>query len=144
MVGRAYQTLVGSEPASIGLVSGLSCELPVPAEFAVRISCQAYFITCLFIATAGFAGVAEAAAGEPTVDIIQAAYEREAQRGDARHDKNLRIRTVECSKGQIKHEYLCWISFTSNADQTAAISFDVATVEETGDGWALKSGLCRK
>lgn len=102
------------------------------------------FMTYLFVLTAGFVGVAQAAAGEPTVDIIQTAYEREAQRGDARHDKNLRIRTVECSKGKIEHEYLCWVSFVSTSDPTGTISFDVAAVAENGDGWALKSGLCRR
>lgn len=110
----------------------------------MRILSQAYFGTCVFLVTTGFAGVELAAAGEPTVDIIQAAYEREAQRGDARHDKDLRIQTVECNQGKIEHEYLCWISFISNADPKGAVSFDVAAVEETGDGWLLKSGLCRK
>ncbi len=109
----------------------------------MRISSEAYFITYVVL-TAGFIGVAQAAASEPTVDIIQSAYEREAERGDARHDKNLRIRTAECSKGKIDHEYLCWISFTSNIDPTETLSFDVAAVAETGEGWALKSGLCRK
>lgn len=101
-------------------------------------------MTYLFMLTAGLAGVAQASASEPTVDIIQTAYEQEAQRGDTRHDKNLRIRTVECSKGKIEHEYLCWVSFISTSDPTGTISFDVAAVAETGEGWALKSGLCRR
>ena len=100
------------------------------------------FVTCAIVVSAGFAG--GAAAGEPTVDIIQAAYEREAQRGDVRHDKNLRIRTVECSKGKIGSEYLCWVSFTSTTDPREAINFDVAALAETGEGWVLTSGLCRK
>ncbi len=110
----------------------------------MRISSQACFMTYIFMLTVGSIGFAQAAGNEPTVDIVQAAYEREAQRGDARHDKNLRIRTVECSKGKVEREYLCWISFTSNVDPAETLNFDVATVAETTEGWSLKSGLCRK
>lgn len=110
----------------------------------MRISSQACFMTYIFMLTVGSIGFAQAAGNEPTVDIVQAAYEREAQRGDARHDKNLRIRTVECSKGKVEREYLCWISFTSDTDAVGMVTFDVAVVAETIEGWALKSGLCRK
>jgi len=87
---------------------------------------------------------ADAATQEPTLAIIQAAYEREASKGDPRHDKNLQIVTLECSTGKIAQEYLCWVSFTSRTDATQTLYFDVAAVAETPEGWVLKSGLCRR
>ena len=83
-------------------------------------------------------------AATPTLDIVQSAYEREAARGDPRHDKNLKVLSVECAKGKIDNEYLCWITYTSTVDPANPLFYDVAAVADTQDGWALKSGLCKR
>ena len=48
----------------------------------------------------------------PDLSTIQSAYEREAQAGDQRHDKGLRIVTSDCVADQTG-AYLCWIKFVS-------------------------------
>ena len=85
-----------------------------------------------------------AIAATPTREIVQAAYEREAGRGDPRHDKNLKVLSVECGQGKFEREYLCWITYTSTADPAKPLFYDVAAVADTQDGWALMSGLCRR
>ena len=81
---------------------------------------------------------------EPTVEIVQAAYEQEAGGDDGKHDKDLLIDKVKCSPGKTAPEYLCWVTFTSKADAAQTLYFDVAAVESTPSGWKLKSGLCRR
>ena len=81
---------------------------------------------------------------EPTTGIVQAAYERESERGDPRHDKNLKVLSVDCNSGKIEHEFLCWVTFTSTVDPAQPLYYDVAAVADTDTGWALKTGLCRR
>ena len=84
------------------------------------------------------------AATEPTLGIVQAAYDREQGRSDIKHDKDLVITSVQCSSGKSEREYLCWVNFISRADPTETVYFDVAAVAEIETGWTLKSGLCRR
>ena len=98
----------------------------------------------IFAAVLTMAGLALPAAAEPTIGIVQAAYEQEQSRPDIKHDKDLVITSVQCSAGKIEREYLCWVNFISRADPEETIYFDVAAVAETGTGWTLKSGLCRR
>ena len=81
---------------------------------------------------------------EPTVQIVQAAYEREAQRGSAKHDKDLAIVSLDCTAAATAGEHLCWVTFTSKTDKAQALFFDVASITRDGDAWTLKSGLCRR
>lgn len=83
------------------------------------------------------------AAIEPSVAIFQAAYEREAARDDPRHDKNLEVVAVECTR-KISAQFLCWITFTSKVDPARTLYYEVAAVEKTGASWKLTSGLCRR
>ena len=62
-----------------------------------------------------------AAAIEPSVPIVQAAYEREAARDDPRHDKNLEVVAVECGSAKIPGQYLCWVTFTSKVDPARSL-----------------------
>ena len=84
------------------------------------------------------------AAIEPSVAVVQAAYEREAARDDPRHDKNLEVVAVECFSAKITSQYLCWVTFTSKVDPARTLYYDVSVVEDTSDGWKLTSGLCRR
>lgn len=84
------------------------------------------------------------AATQPTVGIVQAAYEREVDRGDPRHDKNLSIVAIDCSSGKIEHEYLCWVTFISKIDETQTLYYDVAALAQNRNDWSLQSGLCRR
>ena len=81
---------------------------------------------------------------KPTVEIVQAAYEREAGRSVSKHDKDLQIISLDCSTTSADGDHLCWITFTSKSDKARALSFDVASVANAGGVWTLKSGLCRR
>lgn len=85
-----------------------------------------------------------AAAAEPSVAIVQAAYEREAYRNTAKHDKNLLVITAECNTGKIEGQHLCWITFTSKTDPAQTLYYDVAGLENEGNDWTLTSGMCRR
>ena len=84
------------------------------------------------------------AAIEPSVAVVQAAYEREAARDDPRHDKNLEVVAAECGTSQISGRFLCWVTFTSKVDPARTLYYDVAAVENENGGWKLTSGLCRR
>ena len=85
-----------------------------------------------------------AAAIEPSVPIVQAAYEREAARDDPRHDKNLEVVAVECGSAKIPGQYLCWVTFTSKVDPARSLYYDVAALEVANANWTLTSGLCKR
>jgi hypothetical protein len=99
------------------------------------------FFSCLLFV---IVFISPANAAPPTSDIVQAAYERERGRGDLRHDKNLKVLSVECAQGKIDKEYLCWITYTSTSDPAKPLFFNVAAIAETHEGWTLRSGLCRR
>ena len=84
------------------------------------------------------------ALAKPTIEIVRMAYEREAARNAAKHDKDLEIVAAECSTMSADGEYLCWITLTSEADATRAQSTDVATLTNAAGVWTLIGGLCKK
>ena len=98
-------------------------------------------LTCLLLLSS-CASAAEPAA--PTVAIIQATYEREAQRTDSRHAQNLKIVSADCSGTVDGAEYRCWVSFTSTTDPAQALYYDVAAIAHADGGWVLKSDFCRR
>ena len=97
----------------------------------------------LAMAWPGWAGPA-AATSEPTISIVQAAYEREAVRNAAKHDKNLVVLAAECSSSKIEGQHLCWITFTSKTDPSQTLYYDVAGLQTAGSDWTLISGMCRR
>ena len=100
----------------------------------------AYVLTGL----AGAAGPAAADAVAPSVAAIQAAYEREAVRSQARHDKDLEVMSADCSRAPSGSQHLCWITYVTRSDPRRALSYDVAALEPSVEGWVLKGGLCKK
>ena len=40
--------------------------------------------------------------------------------------------------------FLCEVTFISKADPTERLYFDIVSVARDGDGWTLKSGLCKR
>jgi tripartite-type tricarboxylate transporter receptor subunit TctC len=40
--------------------------------------------------------------------------------------------------------FLCEVTFTSKDDPTERLYFDIVAVARAGDGWELKSGLCKR
>jgi len=80
----------------------------------------------------------------PTVDVIQATYEREAQKTDTRHAQNLKIVSADCAGTTDGTEYRCWVSFFATTDPAQALYFDVAALAIADNGWALKSDFCRR
>ena len=84
-----------------------------------------------------------AALDKPTAAVVQAAYEREAAAGSAKHDRNLEIVSLDCSTMTADGEHLCWVTFTSKADTARQLYFDVASVAYSGGNWVLRSGLCK-
>ena len=80
----------------------------------------------------------------PDLAVIQAAYEREASAGSALHDKDLQVLQANCHDTSTKTAgYLCEVTFISKADPAERLYFDIVAVAREGDGWALKSGLCK-
>jgi hypothetical protein len=77
----------------------------------------------------------------PDVATIQSAYDREASSGSAQHDKGLQILQAKCLEGSAG--FLCDVTFTSKGDPADRLYFDVVQVARAGDGWELKSGLCK-
>jgi hypothetical protein len=79
----------------------------------------------------------------PDIAIIQSAYEREASAGSTPHDKGLQVLQAKChdtgSTG-----FLCEVTFTSKGDPSEHLYFDIVAVARAGDGWELKSGLCKR
>ena len=80
---------------------------------------------------------------DPDIASIQSAYEREASAGSALHDKGLQVLQSKCHDNSADG-YLCEVTFISKADPTGRLFFDIVAVARAADGWALKSGLCRR
>jgi hypothetical protein len=40
--------------------------------------------------------------------------------------------------------FLCETTFISKGDSTERLYFDIVAVARKGDGWELKSGLCKR
>ena len=79
----------------------------------------------------------------PDVAAIQSVYEREASAGSALHDKGLTVLQAKCH-GASADGFLCEVTFISKGDPAQRLYFDIVAVARAGDGWELKSGLCRR
>jgi hypothetical protein len=77
----------------------------------------------------------------PDIAAIQTAYEREASAGSALHDKGLQVLHAKCHDDGTD-KFLCEITFILKSDPVRPY-FDVAAVARAGEGWELKSGLCK-
>ena len=78
----------------------------------------------------------------PDIDAIQTAYEREAGSGSTLHDKGLQILRSRCHDSSADR-FLCEVMFISKNDPAERLYFDIVAVTRIGDGWQLKSGLCK-
>ena len=79
----------------------------------------------------------------PDIAVIQSAYEREASAGSALHDKGLQVLQAKCHDDSADR-FLCEVMFISKGDPTERLYFDIVAVARAGDGWQLKSGLCKR
>ena len=79
----------------------------------------------------------------PDIATIQTAYEREASSGSTLHDKELRVLQAKCHDDS-SDRFLCEVMFVSNSDPNERLYFDIVAVARTGDGFELKSGLCKR
>jgi hypothetical protein len=83
----------------------------------------------------------------PDFAAIQTAYEREAATGNSLHDRGLRVLNARCHQSDPRaggEQALCEVTFTSQDDPTERLYFDIVAVARTGNGWTLKSGLCKR
>ena len=81
--------------------------------------------------------------GAPDASVIQRAYENESMAGGALHDRGLRVLSAWCGHGSAPG-YLYEVTFTSAADASKRLYFDVIKVVRTEAGWQLASGLCKR
>ena len=79
----------------------------------------------------------------PDIAVIQSAYEREASAGSTLHDKGLQVLQAKCHDSG-SAAFLCEVTFTSKGDPSEHLYFDIVAVARAGDGWELKSGLCKR
>ena len=79
----------------------------------------------------------------PDIRIIQAAYEREASAGSKLHDSGLQVLQSKCHHDGVG-KFLCEVTFMSKGDPTERLYFDIVAIARVGEGWQLKSGLCRR
>ncbi len=88
-----------------------------------------------------------AAATDPTVSTIQAAYQLESQSSGSRHDSGLKVVEAKChdkSSDSAESSFLCEVQFISTSDPTERLYFDIVAVTRKGDDWKLVSGLCKR
>lgn len=79
----------------------------------------------------------------PDIDTIQSAYDHEALSGSTLHDKGLKVLQAKCHDANAD-KFLCEVTFTSKDDPAGRLYFDIVAVAREGDGWELKSGLCKR
>src|SRR5689334_8520435 len=79
----------------------------------------------------------------PDNSVIQSAYEREASAGSKLHDKDLQVLTTKCHDDG-SDKFLCEVMFVSRDDPNERLYFDIVAVARQGEGWELKSGLCKR
>jgi hypothetical protein len=78
----------------------------------------------------------------PDIAAIQTAYEREASAGSTLHDKGLQVLQAQCHNDGTD-KFICELTFISKGDPERPY-FDVVSVARAGEGWELKSGLCKR
>lgn len=79
----------------------------------------------------------------PDIGTIQSAYDHEASSGSALHDKGLQVLQAKCHDASAD-KFLCEVTFTSKDDPAGRLYFDIIAVVRAGEGWELKSGLCKR
>ncbi|MFB9265329.1 hypothetical protein ACFFWD_19585 [Bradyrhizobium erythrophlei] len=79
----------------------------------------------------------------PDISVIQSAYEREASAGSKLHDAGLEVLQAKCHEAG-GDRFLCETTFMSKGDPNERLYFDIVAVARKGDGWELKSGLCKR
>ena len=83
----------------------------------------------------------------PDIAVIQSAYEREAASGSTLHDQGLQVLQAKCHDSSTSTNaggFLCEVTFVSKGDPEERLYFDIVAVARAGDGWELKSGLCKR
>jgi hypothetical protein len=78
----------------------------------------------------------------PDIAAIQSAYERAASASSALHDKGLQVLQANCH-GDGTDKFICELTFISKGDPERPY-FDIVSVARAGEGWELKSGLCKR
>jgi hypothetical protein len=89
------------------------------------------------------AAVAVSCKPGPDVATIQSAYDQEASQNNTLHDKGLKVLQAKCHDGNAGG-FLCEVTFISKDDPAGRLYFDIVDVAPAGDGWKLKSGLCKR
>jgi hypothetical protein len=79
----------------------------------------------------------------PDIGTIQSAYDHEASSGSTLHDKGLQVLQAKCHDASAD-KFLCEVTFTSKDDPAGRLYFDIVAVARAGEGWELKSGLCKR
>ena len=79
---------------------------------------------------------------EPDPDVVQATYDFELSSGNPAHDKELKVVQAKCMKG-LSEARICFVSIYSEQDPDQRIYNSVTEIARIGDGWYLKSGLCK-
>ncbi len=80
----------------------------------------------------------------PSIENIQAAFDREATTNDGKHDKDIKITGLECLSDS-PPKYSCQVNFVRSEQNSGQVYLDVALVEWREDGnWKLLKGLCRR
>jgi hypothetical protein len=77
----------------------------------------------------------------PDIAAIQSAYELEAFASSTLHDKGLQILKAKCHDDGTD-TFSCELTFISKGDPERPY-FDIVSVVRAGEGWVLKSGLCK-
>jgi hypothetical protein len=78
----------------------------------------------------------------PDTAAIQRAYEREASASSILHDQGLQVLQAKC-QGDGTDNFICELTFISKGDPERPY-FDIVSVARAGEGWELKSGLCKR
>ena len=67
--------------------------------------------------------------------------DHEASAGSTLHDNGLQVLQANCHDDGID-KFLCEVTFISKGDPERPY-FDIVAVARAGEGWELKSGLCK-
>ncbi|MCC3246961.1 hypothetical protein LG047_16830 [Methylocystis sp. WRRC1] len=95
-------------------------------------------------ATVMFKAPATGAATAPTIENLQAAYNREANVAGGLHDKDLRIVGLECATVE-GARFACQVGFVKEEEGADRVYLDAALVErKSAEDWKLLRGLCRR
>jgi hypothetical protein len=86
---------------------------------------------------------AQSEAQPPSVDSIQAAYDKAKLEAKERHDDQLLIREAECQSTK-PNEFSCQVGFTDKRSSDGRLYFDVIGLDRERPGWKLVSGLCKR